>query len=288
MDDTSRSIIRNVKGPGIPAVRNLKERQRDLERMFRRVAQAQRFALTNLASRTEEQLIKDPNAHKRCLEWEMIQSDIDRRFERRIEQLENERDLCVEEENILFEANTRRIEDWAKGEFISKLEELFYGRSNPTEPQEINEDESKAISADIEDIDLVKRTFVRGFNSTTVREPENAQLVDTALYRWDWLSKLIKDPGHFREIMETRLLEIKEEGERELEAETAREKAREDDAAAVQRFDSLAQICSERLETYDRTQKEEKPSDNLAALADVASHEKPDSGKSSEETLIAE
>lgn len=164
----------------IPAVRNLKERQRELEKVFRRIAQAQRAALAILASQTEESLIKDPEFHKKRVEWEIIQFEIDQRFERRIEQLENERDLCLEEENILFEGNKRRIEDWAKvgvyevfwltvvvsgvcsganspqynaghlqrdlflalqGDLTAKLEELFFGKQTSSEVREVQKDQ---------------------------------------------------------------------------------------------------------------------------------------------------
>ncbi|KAI5283162.1 hypothetical protein KEM54_002352, partial [Ascosphaera aggregata] len=317
-----------VNTSSIPAVRSLKERQRELERVFRHVSQVQRSALSVLASRSEEQLIKDPNAHKKCLEWAIVQNEIDKRLQRRIEWLETERDLCLKEENILFEGNKRRIHDWSKvssmvsfpplflfpaigitglmlaqyhtahiqrdlflaaqGEFVCRLEELLCNKSPLSESDSAPLQHGESTPSD-DDTEPLRRTFVRGFNSANVRKVETARLVDVAMERWGWLKQLIKDPNEFQEVLEVRLLEIKEQDEKQAEAEKAKLKAEKTEAEAARSmamFDSLAQVCSNQLDTIEEAKGVSK--DDLTALANIATNEKPDSGKSSEETLIAE
>ena len=87
----------------------LRERQRELDKSFKRVATAQRLALTELASQSEQRLYRDKNAHKMVPEYEEVNMLLKQRLREQQDILRNEYNLKVEQEMRLFAAEQDRI-----------------------------------------------------------------------------------------------------------------------------------------------------------------------------------
>jgi hypothetical protein len=93
------------------ATQKLRDRQRELDKAFRKVAAAQRLALAVLASQSQKKLSRDKNAHKSVPEYEEVNLLLKARLEERQEIFRREYELKVEQENRLFAANKESIEE---------------------------------------------------------------------------------------------------------------------------------------------------------------------------------
>lgn len=87
----------------------LRDRQRELDKAFRKVAAAQRLALAELATQSEKRLTRDRNAHIDVEEYEQINALLMEKLRQRQTALRNEYDLRVEQEMRLFAAENERI-----------------------------------------------------------------------------------------------------------------------------------------------------------------------------------
>jgi hypothetical protein len=88
----------------------LRERQKELDKVFKKVAAAQRLALSVLAAQSHKRLARDKTAHLQVKEYEDVQRDLRRQLEKRRAVLRRDYELKVEEEEILFAANKDRLE----------------------------------------------------------------------------------------------------------------------------------------------------------------------------------
>lgn len=94
-----------------PATQKLRERQKELDKAFKKVAAAQQLALTVMADHTHKRLSKNKNAHLSVLEHTQIQKDLDTCLHERQDILRHEYDLKVKQANMLFEANKDLLEN---------------------------------------------------------------------------------------------------------------------------------------------------------------------------------
>ena len=93
-----------------PATQKLRERQKELDKAFKKVAAAQRLALAVLATNTQKQLLKKKNAHISVSEHTQIEKDLETFLLKRQDILRHEYELKVKHANALFEANKDLLE----------------------------------------------------------------------------------------------------------------------------------------------------------------------------------
>ncbi|KAE8413427.1 hypothetical protein BDV36DRAFT_287008 [Aspergillus pseudocaelatus] len=197
------------------ATQKLRDRQRELDKAFRKVAAAQRLALAVLASQSQKKLSRDKNAHKNVPEYEEINSLLKARLEERLEVFRHEYELRVEQENRLFAANREAIEERFRVSsiFLSILclfgaavddkrlqasaryikEEHFFASQGEymafVEGRRAAEDdehtETDGSETEPERVIPPAKEVVRGFNSSFVRNPAGAASYDRARYGWD-------------------------------------------------------------------------------------------------------
>lgn len=79
-----------------PLSKQLRERQKELERAYRRVAAAQKIALGVIATRTMTRLVKDPKAHMETPHYREVGDELDKALQRRLGQIEHEHALKVQ------------------------------------------------------------------------------------------------------------------------------------------------------------------------------------------------
>lgn len=91
--------------------KKLRDRQRELDKAFRRVAAAQRLALAELASQSENRLMRDKTAHATVAEYEIVKAALRERLQAKQEELRHEYELKVEQEMRLLEAEKGRINE---------------------------------------------------------------------------------------------------------------------------------------------------------------------------------
>ncbi|KAI5297811.1 hypothetical protein KEM55_004200 [Ascosphaera atra] len=292
-----------------PFFRGLRERQKELERSFRRVGNAHRGALATLATRWEEILAKDPNAHMKLPGWKNVCDELDRRLNDRLEVVRAERNYRLQEANTLCAAEKNRLETKlgyqcahvqreylmaVMGDCIAQCEKIAKGDEDKSEdqseaesendsPEDTDPNKDNAAPASENEFRLpVKRTFVRGWNSTGCSEVENAALIDRALYQWGEMMEWVKHPEKVQESLESRKAEVVSREATVANAKTEGEVSQGKDKTL---FNMLAQVCGDELQTVTTAE------GNLSTLATVAAGEgKPDSGKTkaSDETLIEE
>lgn len=92
------------------AARKLLDRKLELDRAFKKVAAAQRLALHVMAVRTERQLARDKNAHKKVPEFEELDAVLKAYRQRRQDIVRREYEYRVAQEELLFASDKDRIE----------------------------------------------------------------------------------------------------------------------------------------------------------------------------------
>lgn len=103
------------------AARKLLDRKLELDRAFKKVAAAQRLALHVMAVRTERQLARDKNAHKKVPEFEELDAVLKAYRQRRQDIVRHEYEYRVAQEKLLFASDKDRIEK----KFRVSAESLF-------------------------------------------------------------------------------------------------------------------------------------------------------------------
>ncbi|QSS65872.1 vegetative cell wall protein gp1 [Histoplasma capsulatum] len=139
-----------------PVIKQLRDRQKELDKVFRRVASAQRTALTVIANRSESKLMKDPNAHMAVPEYDQVMNGLKARMRKRLEIIENEYNWRKKSADAMLEANKELINS------------NFHTDESGSE---------RSVTS--------HRRSVRGFNSSFVRDPKGAALYDWAAYGWE-------------------------------------------------------------------------------------------------------
>ncbi|PGH29591.1 hypothetical protein GX50_07669 [[Emmonsia] crescens] len=174
-----------------PVIRQLRERQKELDKVFRRVASAQRTALTVIANRSEAKLITDSNAHMAVPEYDQVMNDLKARLQKRLEVIENEYNWRAKAADALLEANKERVNAnfhdkshhireehllAAKGSYMAFVEQC-----RQAEDDDHTETDESGSELDV----APHRLAARGFNSSFVRDPKGAALYERAAYGWD-------------------------------------------------------------------------------------------------------
>ncbi|KAE8351685.1 hypothetical protein BDV28DRAFT_15437 [Aspergillus coremiiformis] len=175
------------------ATQKLRDRQRELDKAFRKVAAAQRLALAVLASQSQKKLARDKNAHKNVPEYEEINSLLKARLEERLEVFRHEHELKVGQENRLFIANKEAVEERFRASARHTKEEHFFASQGEymafVEGRRAAEDdehtETDGSETEPERVLPPAKEVVRGFNSSFVRNPTGAASYDRARYGWD-------------------------------------------------------------------------------------------------------
>lgn len=108
-DDSEVDVER--PGPPNPYAQKLTDRQKELKQNFKRLAAAQKLLLNELAGRTQQTLARDKTAHLNTDEYDEVQEALDIYLQRRLDILENEHRLRIEQANRLLEAETQIIHD---------------------------------------------------------------------------------------------------------------------------------------------------------------------------------
>ncbi|KAL3481835.1 hypothetical protein BJX99DRAFT_253356 [Aspergillus californicus] len=177
------------------ATQKLRDRQRELDKAFRRLAAAQRLALAVLATQSEKRLARDKNAHKAVPEYDEITLLLKAQLREKRETLRREFDLKVAQENRIFQANTEAIEGRYRvsaryiqeehllashGEYMTFIE----GR-RAAEDDEHTETDGSETENERGRRAPVARPLYRGFTSSFVRDPAGASAYERAALGWD-------------------------------------------------------------------------------------------------------
>ncbi|KAK2745725.1 hypothetical protein FQN55_006045 [Onygenales sp. PD_40] len=184
-------IERDMSLSPSPVVKQLRERQKELEKVFRRVAAAQRTALAVIATRSENKLIKDSKAHMSVPEYEQVMAELQDRLQQRLDIIEHEKKWKMKAADILFETNNDRVNTnfHDKTRHIRKEHLLAaqggYMACVEQRRRAEDDDHTEADESGSETDTPKSRRFVRGFNSSFVRDPEGAALYARAASGWD-------------------------------------------------------------------------------------------------------
>ncbi|KAL4883071.1 hypothetical protein BJY04DRAFT_206669 [Aspergillus karnatakaensis] len=177
------------------ATQKLRDRQRELDKAFRRLAAAQRLALAVLATQSEKRLARDKHAHKAVPEYEDINAILKAQLREKQDTLKREYDLKVAQEHRLFQANKEAIEDRchvssryiqeehllaSHGEYMTFIE----GR-RAAEDDEHTETDGSETENERGRRAPVPREVYRGFISSFVRNPAGATSYERAAFGWD-------------------------------------------------------------------------------------------------------
>lgn len=92
------------------AAKKLLDRKMELDRAFKKVAAAQRLALHVMAVRTEKQLARDKNTHKKVPEFEKVEAVLSAYRKKKQDTLRYEYECQLKQEELLFAAEKERIE----------------------------------------------------------------------------------------------------------------------------------------------------------------------------------
>lgn len=93
------------------ATQKLRDRQRELDKAFKKVAAAHRLALAVLADQSEKKLARDKNAHKTVPEYDEINDLLQEKLQERKALFRREYELKVEQENRIYAANKEAVEE---------------------------------------------------------------------------------------------------------------------------------------------------------------------------------
>ncbi|KAL4753799.1 hypothetical protein BDW72DRAFT_190759 [Aspergillus terricola var. indicus] len=177
------------------ATQKLRDRQRELDKAFRRVAAAQRLALAVLATQSEKRIARDKNAHKAVPEYEEISLILKTHLREKQDTLRREYDLKVAQENRIYQANKEAIEERCRassryiqeehllashGEYMTFIE----GRRAAEDDEHTETDGSETENDRGRRVPVVREVY-RGFNSSFVRDPAGAASYERAAFGWD-------------------------------------------------------------------------------------------------------
>ncbi|PKX96795.1 uncharacterized protein P174DRAFT_417804 [Aspergillus novofumigatus IBT 16806] len=178
-----------------PATQKMRDRQRELDKAFKKVAAAQRLALSVLAEHSQRKLARDKNAHKKVPEFDEVNRQLQERLERHREILRREyeykvananRVLALEKENleIQFRRKAREIQHEhllaSQGAYMAFVE----GRRAAEDDEHTETDESET-EVDRGRVRPPAREMKRGYYSSFVRNPAGAALYERALNGWE-------------------------------------------------------------------------------------------------------
>ncbi|KAL4926083.1 uncharacterized protein BDV17DRAFT_162230 [Aspergillus undulatus] len=177
------------------ATQKLRDRQRELDKAFRKVAAAQRLALAVLATQSEKRIARDKNAHKAVPEYDHITSVLKAQLRERQDTLRREYDLKVTQENRIFQANKEAIEErcMASARYIQEEHLLashgeymtFIEGRRAAEDDEHTETDGSETENERGRRAPVMREVYRGFTSSFVRDPAGANSYERAAFGWD-------------------------------------------------------------------------------------------------------
>ncbi|KAL3431144.1 hypothetical protein BDV09DRAFT_199000 [Aspergillus tetrazonus] len=177
------------------ATQKLRDRQRELDKAFRRVAAAQRLALAVLATQSEKRIARDKNAHKAVPEYEEVSLSLKTHLREKQDILRREYDLKVAQENRIYQANKEAIEKRCRassryiqeehllashGEYMTFIE----GRRAAEDDEHTETDGSETENDRGRRVPVVREVY-RGFNSSFVRDPAGAAAYERAAFGWD-------------------------------------------------------------------------------------------------------
>ncbi|KAL6235477.1 hypothetical protein BDW75DRAFT_230321 [Aspergillus navahoensis] len=177
------------------ATQKLRDRQRELDKAFRRVAAAQRLALAVLATQSEKRIARDKNAHKTVPEYEEISLILKAHLREKQDTLRREYDFKVAQENRIYQANKEAIEERCRassryiqeehllashGEYMTFIE----GRRAAEDDEHTETDGSETESDRGRRVPVVREVY-RGFHSSFVRDPAGAASYERAAFGWD-------------------------------------------------------------------------------------------------------
>jgi hypothetical protein len=93
-----------------PATQKMRDRQRELDKAFKKVAAAQRLALSVLAEHSQRKLARDKNAHKKVPEFDEVNQQLQERLERHREILRREYEYKVANANRVLSLEKENLE----------------------------------------------------------------------------------------------------------------------------------------------------------------------------------
>jgi hypothetical protein len=88
----------------------MRDRQRELDKAFKKVAAAQRLALSVLAEHSQRKLARDKNAHKKVPEFDEVNQQLQERLERHREILRREYEYKVANANRVLSLEKENLE----------------------------------------------------------------------------------------------------------------------------------------------------------------------------------
>ncbi|KAG2017176.1 hypothetical protein GB937_005774 [Aspergillus fischeri] len=191
-----------------PATQKMRDRQRELDKAFKKVAAAQRLALSVLAEHSQRKLARDKNAHKKVPEFDEVARQLQERLERHREILRREyeykvanadRVLALEKENLEIQFRSSRDPDAKRHIIQRKAREIqhehllasqgaymaFVEGRRAAEDDEHTETDESETEADRGRIRPPAREMKRGYYSSFVRNPAGAALYERALNGWE-------------------------------------------------------------------------------------------------------
>ncbi|KAI9040269.1 translation initiation factor 6 [Aspergillus affinis] len=177
------------------ATQKLRDRQRELDKAFKKVAAAHRLALAVLADQSEKKLTRDKNAHKNVPEYDEINDLLQERLRERKELFRREYELKVEQENRIFAANKEAIEERFRASARYIQTEHFYASQGDymafvegrraAEDDEHTETDGSEAEPERGPIVPPAKEFIRGFNSSSVRNTTGAAAYDRGYHGWE-------------------------------------------------------------------------------------------------------
>ncbi|PGH06471.1 hypothetical protein AJ80_08165 [Polytolypa hystricis UAMH7299] len=257
-----------------PVMKQLRERQRELDKVFRKVAAVQRTALSVIAARTETRLVKDRKAHTAVKEYKEVMGGLQDRLKKRQELIQAEYDWKVRAATVWLASNRDRI----RGNFHDKLrhvrDEHYLAAKGSymafiEKCRQAEDDDHTEADSDSEPDTPVSRRSVRGFNSSFVRDPDGAGLHDRAAYGWEDFVQRAKIGGDISpQIKEMSHTGGSEDGERT------------GDEGISQLVDALVDACNRggdgreaKPQSASAKYNVEDPAAALYALADAATRD---------------
>jgi hypothetical protein len=215
-DQDSGPELEPLRSPSpTPATQKMRDRQRELDKAFKKVAAAQRLALSVLAEHSQRKLARDKNAHKKVPEFDEVNRQLQERLERHREILRREyeykvanasRVLALEKENLEIQFQVSSVCSQSSGDpdakrhiIQRKAREIqhehllasqggymaFVEGRRAAEDDEHTETDESETEVDRGRIRPPAKEMKRGYYSSFVRNPAGAALYERALNGWE-------------------------------------------------------------------------------------------------------
>ncbi|EED18271.1 conserved hypothetical protein [Talaromyces stipitatus ATCC 10500] len=264
--------------PSLPLTaiaQKLSDRQKVLKQNFKKLGATHKLILSELAARSHRDLARDKNAHLKVPEFEEVNSQLQAGLQKRLDILENEHRLRVQQADIVKEAETQIIQTRYEANAFNIQDEIFHAAAG--EYMQVVEGQQHAGDEEHTEPDVDGPQPVPSRSATASEQPTGSNYEHEPFYQNEqkvargYTSKIIRKNAEARAAYESG----KHGADDFLQRAKLNEISQEEESTVDNKMKALLHACEDALAGLPGRSLSVGNTDALSALADAASTQQP-------------